>query len=137
VVEPERVVRVVAPLDRDQPPVVGAPEAAREPSVVGRQVVQVLPVRQMWVECLEGLLGPGDAGVGVTGVLPLRHDEQAVAGAWWAKAVAAASTRATAPRYPDRHEFRVCTERGERLDSHQVIDFALDAIARATTTASA
>jgi predicted ATPase/DNA-binding SARP family transcriptional activator len=35
-------------------------------------------------------------------------------------------------------EFRACTERGERLDSHQVIDLALDAIARATaTTASA
>ena len=35
-------------------------------------------------------------------------------------------------------EFRACTERGERLDSHQVIDLALDAIARAiATTASA
>ena len=35
-------------------------------------------------------------------------------------------------------EFRACTERGERLGSHQVIDLALDAIARATaTTASA
>jgi hypothetical protein len=33
-------------------------------------------------------------------------------------------------------EFRACTERGERLDSHQVIDLALDAIARATMTAS-
>jgi hypothetical protein len=33
-------------------------------------------------------------------------------------------------------EFRACTEGGERLDSHQVIDLALDAIARATTTAS-
>jgi tetratricopeptide (TPR) repeat protein len=33
-------------------------------------------------------------------------------------------------------EFRVCTERGERLDSHQVIDLALDAIARAAATAS-
>jgi len=35
-------------------------------------------------------------------------------------------------------EFRACTEEGERLGSHQVIDLALDAIARATaTTASA
>jgi predicted ATPase/DNA-binding SARP family transcriptional activator len=34
-------------------------------------------------------------------------------------------------------EFRACTEEGERLDSHQVIDLALDAIARATTTAPA
>ena len=33
-------------------------------------------------------------------------------------------------------EFRACTERGERLDSHQVIDLALDAVARATTTAA-
>jgi hypothetical protein len=33
-------------------------------------------------------------------------------------------------------EFRACTERGEQLDSHQVIDLALDAIARATTTAA-
>jgi hypothetical protein len=33
-------------------------------------------------------------------------------------------------------EFRACTEQGERFDSHQVIDLALDAIARATTTAS-
>jgi hypothetical protein len=33
-------------------------------------------------------------------------------------------------------EFRACTERGERLDSHQVIDLALEAIARAATTAS-
>lgn len=32
-------------------------------------------------------------------------------------------------------EFRACTERGERLDCHQVIDLALDAIARATMTA--
>jgi tetratricopeptide (TPR) repeat protein len=31
-------------------------------------------------------------------------------------------------------EFRACTEQGERLDSHQVIDLALDAIARAATT---
>ena len=30
-------------------------------------------------------------------------------------------------------EFQACTERGGRLDSHQVIDLALDAIARATT----
>jgi hypothetical protein len=33
-------------------------------------------------------------------------------------------------------QFRACTERGERLDSHQVIDLALDAIAWAATTAS-
>jgi len=33
-------------------------------------------------------------------------------------------------------EFRACAERGERLDSHQVIDLALDAIARATATAA-
>jgi hypothetical protein len=32
-------------------------------------------------------------------------------------------------------EFRACTERGERLGSHQVIDLALDAIARAATPA--
>ena len=31
--------------------------------------------------------------------------------------------------------FRTCTEEGERLDSHQVIDLALDAIARATAKA--
>ena len=30
-------------------------------------------------------------------------------------------------------EFRCYTEEGERLDSHQVIDLALDAIARATS----
>lgn len=33
-------------------------------------------------------------------------------------------------------EFRACTEQGKRLDSHQVIDLALDAIARATTAAA-
>jgi predicted ATPase/DNA-binding SARP family transcriptional activator len=33
-------------------------------------------------------------------------------------------------------EFRACVERGERLDSHQVIDLALDAIARAATPAT-
>jgi hypothetical protein len=32
-------------------------------------------------------------------------------------------------------EFRACTEQGKRLDSHQVIDLALDAIARAATAA--
>ena len=30
-------------------------------------------------------------------------------------------------------EFRTCAEEGERLDSHRVIDLALDAIARATS----
>jgi hypothetical protein len=33
-------------------------------------------------------------------------------------------------------ELRACTEPGKRLDSHQVIDLALDAIARATTAAA-
>jgi hypothetical protein len=32
-------------------------------------------------------------------------------------------------------EFRACTEQGKWLDSHQVIDLALDAIARAATAA--
>jgi len=32
-------------------------------------------------------------------------------------------------------EFRACTEAGGRLDSHQVIDFALGAIARAAARA--
>jgi predicted ATPase/DNA-binding SARP family transcriptional activator len=33
-------------------------------------------------------------------------------------------------------ELRACTEQGKRLDSHQVTDLALDAIARATTAAA-
>jgi hypothetical protein len=33
---------------------------------------------------------------------------------------------------PLRHEFRDCAERGMLLDNRQVIDLALDAIARTT-----
>jgi hypothetical protein len=32
--------------------------------------------------------------------------------------------------------FRACAAQGERLDAHQVIDLALDAIARATAAAA-
>src|SRR5687767_7851034 len=79
-IEAEEVLGVVTPLDLDQAVVVGPVGLADEAPVVGRHVVHVAAVGQVRPQLLEGLPRPGDVGLGVGGVGPLREQQQAVAG---------------------------------------------------------
>ena len=53
----------------------------------------------------------------------------------WRRRRPPAPVRGPAPGPADRRRIRARTQEGERLDGHQVIDLALDAIARASARA--